>query len=552
MEVDQDQDVEGSEKLVDSDEKKKLECTPKIIIIIIAANLVFIAINIILIHFFSLSKVDYMSTIMKDFVIDYTKSAITETRIEHLIKFESNSNSSVKYKNLAEGIQYLVLNATYLYLSSEQKFKELLEEMKKTTFDNVLPDSDRSINTIENHYRVLTQPEDWRIYQLMDKSDLKTINDAMRENKGDDYKKQLKIMILYGLINLPFQVFYFNNNDTTKYKFQEQIINKIKENVFKIINQSLPSLGENKTLMVLGCDQKEELDRINASYLGCQIPINLIDVGLRTQFTKGELEDSKLRENLNYYKNNTYSDLMRNCSAKNLTIDEFEEFIRNLSEIINNEDLNDEKIDNIYKLFEDYLFSVETANTVINYIKLGVPKERIKIIRLGTNKINEEIVYNEEDIFILYNVADLSQSGDTGAKRGTTYSNAKAIKYLREKYTNFLPEQQYKNIVLVSSRGDAERQLEAFNIASNISEIKDTNNEILKWNEVVWNPSNKTDLNMEELANVTLEAMVKSYNLIATNLMEKLKNDNENENNKLYLLANNYTELIKKYQNITI
>ena len=489
---------------------------------------------------------------MKDFVIDYTKSAITETRIEHLIKFESNSNSSVKYKNLAEGIQYLVLNATYLYLSSEQKFKELLEEMKKTTFDNVLPDSDRSINTIENHYRVLTQPEDWRIYQLMDKSDLKTINDAIHENKGDKYKKQLKIMILYGLINLPFQVFYFNNNDTTKYKFQEQIINKIKENVFKIIDQSLPNLGENKTLMVLGCDQEEELNRINASYPGYKIPINLIDVGLRTQFTEGELKDPKLRENLEDYTKEDYSDLMRNCSARNLTIYEFKEFITNLSEIIKKADLNDEEIDKdkIHKLFDKYLFSIETANTVINYIKLGEDKKKIRIIRLGTNKINEEIVYKEEEIFILYSVADLSQSGDTGVTRGTTYSNAMAIKYLREEHPNFLTEDKYKNIVLVSSKGDAERQLEAFNIASNISEIKDTNNEILKWNEVVWNPSNNTDLDKEKLANVTLEAMVKSYNLFATNLMEKLKNDKEND--YLYILADNYTELIKKYQNITI
>jgi hypothetical protein len=42
--------------------------------------------------------------------------------------------------------------------------------------------------------------------------------------------------------------------------------------------------------------------------------------------------------------------------------------------------------------------------------------------------------------------------------------------------------------------------------------------------------------------------MVKSYNLIATNLMEKLKNEKENE--YLYKLANDYTDLIKKYQNI--
>ena len=549
MEVDQEQDVEGSEKLVDSDEKKKLECTPKIIIIIIIANLVFIAINIILIHFFSLSKVDHMTTIMNNFVIDYTKSAITSERILHLIKPKNEANSSVKYQELVD-IQKLVLYATYEFFSYNSKFKELLETMNSRTKSNLFDDPTKiQVNTIENHYKVLTQPENWIIYQLMDKDDLKTINDAIHQNKGDKYKKQLKIMILYGLINLPFQVFYFNNNDSIKYKFQETIINKIKENVTKI-DQSFPSLGDNKTLMVLGCDQEEELDRINASYLGCKIPINLIDVGLRTQFTKGELESPILEENLKFYIDEDYSDLMMACSAKKLTEEEFSIFINQLNDTIKNEYLNDEKIDNIHKLFEENLFSVETANTVINYIKLGISKDKIKIIKLGTNKINEEIIYNDEDIFILYSVADLSQSGDTGYTRATTYSNAMAIKYLREEYPNFLTEEKYKKIVLVSSRGDAERQLEAFNIASNMSEIKDTNKEILKWNEVVWNPSNKTDLNMEELAIVALEAMVKSYNLIATNLLEKLKNDKEND--YLYKLANDYTELIKKYQNITI
>ena len=551
MDVDQEQDVDSSEKLVDPDEKKKLECTPKIIIIIIIANLVFIAVNIILIHFFSLSKVDYMSTIMKDFVIDYTKSAITDKRIMHLIRSEGNSNSSVRFKDLSEQIQFLVLNATYDFLNSEPKFKKLLEDMNNKTFVNIFPAYDPSqgqVNAIENHYRVLTQEENWIIYKLMDQYDLKTINDAITENKGDKYKKQLKIMILYGLINLPFQVFYFNNDNTIKDNFKKKIIEKIKANVTKIINQSLQSLEKDKILMVLGSDQEEELERINSSYDGYKTPINLIDVGLRTQFTTNERGSPSLEQNLNYYIDETYFDLMKNCSAKNLEKGEFEEFIDKLNDTIKT-GLNDETIDKIQKIFEEYLFSVETANTVINYIiKFEKPLEKIKIIRLGTNQINEDYEYNNDDIFILYNVADISKSGDTGTTRATTYSNAKAIKYLREECKKFLTEEKYKNIVLVSSKDDAERQLEAFNIASNISEIKDANNEILKWNEVVWNPSNKKEYDTNELVNVILETMVKSYNLIATNLMEKLKNDKENE--YLYKLANDYTDLIKKYQNI--
>jgi hypothetical protein len=550
MDVDQEQDVDSSEKLVDPDEKKKLECTPKIIIIIIIANLVFVAVNIILIHFFSLSKVDYMSTIMKDFVIDYTKSAITDKRIMHLIKSEGNSNSSVRFKDLSEQIQFLVLNATYDFLNSEPKFKKLLEDMNNKTFVNIFPAYDPSqgqVNAIENHYRVLTQEENWIIYKLMDQYDLKTINDAITEKKGDKYKKQLKIMILYGLINLPFQVFYFNNDNTIIDNFKEKIIEKIKANVTKIIDQSLQSLEKDKILMVLGSDQEEELERINSSYDGYKTPINLIDVGLRTQFTTNERGSPSLEQNLNYYIDDAYSDLMKNCLAKKP--EEFGEFKNKLNETIKTGDLYDEKIDEIQTIFEEYLFSVETANTIINYIiKFEKPLEKIKIIRLGTNQINEDDEYNNDDIFILYNVADISKSGDTSTTRATTYSNAKAIKYLREECEKFLTEEKYKNIVLVSSKGDAERQLEAFNIASNISEIKDANNEILKWNEVVWNPSNNKEFNTDELVSTILETMVKSYNLIATNLMEKLKNDKENE--YLYKLANDYTDLIKKYQNI--
>ena len=543
MEV-EDQDVEGQEKLVDSEEKKNLECTPKIIIIIVFANLVFISVNIILIRFLSLSKVDYMSTIMNDYVKDYTKSAITENRILHLIKSTNNSNASVRYQELVE-IQKLVFNATYEFLNSSSQFKNLLEEMNDVTFNNIFPGYDKSqssVNTIENHYKVLTQPEDWRIYQLMDNYDLKTINDAIYEKKGDKYKEQLKIMILYGLINLPFQVLYFSKNDTIKYKFQEAIIKKIKANMTEKINHSMQKLEENKTLMVLGCDQDEEKNRIDANFTGYKIPNNLINVGLRTELT--ESEGYELCSNIENYICGYLRNLMKDCSAKDLNDEEFEEFIGNLTNLKDNCEMNKDKIK---ELFREYAFSVETANTVINYNESSIEIDKIHIIRLTSKNSNDEIKYNSSDVFILYNIIDVSTSGDTNATRATTFSNAKAIKYLKQMYPNFLTKEEYNNLVLISTRGDAERQLEAFNIASNLTNITDENNQIMKWNQVVWNEyTNKTDLSAEEVANITLEAMVKSYNLIATNSIEKLK-----DKDYLYNLANNYTALIKKYQNTT-
>ena len=129
MDIDQDgQDLEGAEKLVESEEKKNLECTPKIIVIIVVANCVFVAVNIILIRFFSLSRTDHMSTIMNDYIKDYTKSGITENRILHLVRSNNNSNASIRYQELVE-LQKLVFNATYDFLNSTKKFKTLLDKI---------------------------------------------------------------------------------------------------------------------------------------------------------------------------------------------------------------------------------------------------------------------------------------------------------------------------------------------------------------------------------------------------------------------------------------
>ena len=117
MEVDQDSgDMDGSEKLVDPSEKKKLECTPKIIIFITIGNLIFIALNIIFIHLYHYNKTNHMTSIMNDYVKDLNKMAITDKRINHLIKTENDEES--KYQKLVD-LQKLVLNATYEFLKNK-------------------------------------------------------------------------------------------------------------------------------------------------------------------------------------------------------------------------------------------------------------------------------------------------------------------------------------------------------------------------------------------------------------------------------------------------
>ena len=538
MDVDQDSsDIEATDKLVDSSEKKKLECTPKIIIFIIVGNLIFIALNIVLIHFYSLNKVNFMTSEMNDYVKNLTKIAITDKRILHLIKTENDAES--KYQKLVD-LQKIVLNATYEFLKSNG-FDSLLKDMNNITFSNVLKsykeDPSNPISFIEDLYRVLTQKEDWRIYQLMDNYDLKTINDAIFENTGDKYKEQLKYVILYGLIDLPFQVLYFSNNSEIRNKYIETIKTKLNpDTINNTINTVMQDykIQTNDILMVLGCDQKEEENRIKAIN---DIIINLANTGLRTQSTENEAKTLKDNFKDFYMNDKKYKSLMKDCLEET---NNYEKFFENGKKII--EQYAEIGIEEICQHLNQYKFSVETANTVINYLNLGESNETIHIIRLDGKQSNDDIKYNKSDIFILYNLHDTDSTTEDKTNRATTYSNAQAIKYLKNEYPNFLTEEQYNNITLVSSRGDAERQLEAFNIASNITNITDEQNKIRRWNQVIWNKKEeKENLNGNETIKIMLETLVKSYHLYA----EKCEMKNED-------LAKDYVNLIKIYKNISV
>ena len=537
MEVDQDSgDMDGSEKLVDPSEKKKLECTPKIIIFITIGNLIFIALNIIFIHLYHYNKTNYMTSIMNDYVKDLNKMAITDKRINHLIKTENDEES--KYQKLVD-LQKLVLNATYEFLKNKG-FDSLLKEMDNKTFAHVLPkyieNPAEPISFIEDLYRVLTQEEDWRIYQLMDNYDLKTINDAIHEKTGDKYIEQLKTIILYGLIDLPLQVLYFSKNETIKEEYIKAIKTKLNPGTINnIINTKMQDYKKdtNDVLMVLGCDQEEEIKRINKT-----IPdtiINLVNTGLRMSSTENERKN--LKENFEkYYLGDSYGNLMKNCLEEN---EVYEEFIKEGRQLIEGE-YTDEKIEKIHELFKNKSFSVETANTVINYIKLGVSNDNIKIIRLNGKQSNDDIKYNTSDVFILYNLHDTDNTTEDKTNRATTYSNAQAIKYLKRECPNFLTDEQYNNTILISSLEDAERQLEAFNIASNIIKMKDVQNKIMRWDQVLWYKDGEENLNGNQTIEIMLETLVKSYHLYS----EKCGMNNDS-------LAGIYINLIEKYQNIS-
>ena len=100
-------------------------------------------------------------------------------------------------------------------------------------------------------------------------------------------------------------------------------------------------------------------------------------------------------------------------------------------------------------------------------------------------------------------------------KRATTESNVKTLIYLKREEEIFsLSDEDYNNLILVSSKGEAERQLEAFNIVFSIR------NETNRFNSVIWNKNYNTEFNEEEMINKFLDIVVKSHNLFALSLYQ--------------------------------
>ena len=144
--------------------------------------------------------------------------------------------------------------------------------------------------------------------------------------------------------------------------------------------------------------------------------------------------------------------------------------------------------------------------------------------------------YKEDEVYILYNVFDY----DKRVKRATTEANVKAIYYLKDENDDFLSDEVYNNIILVSSKGMAERQLEAFNIVNKIY------NYSFHFNSVIWNKNFNTKFNGEKIIECLLENIVKSTNLIVTSYLNI--NNTTDTLDEITIFANDITNLIDKYQ----
>ena len=400
-----------------------------------------------------------------------------------------------------------------------------------------LPENDMNNNISSYLFQIMIEEKSTNNYK--DNKNIKYIIQKL-ENKEENeiISNKLNIILLYYFINLPLQLCYFSKNIDIRNIFLNEAYEHMKSfpnnMIFKNINKEMNNFPNNSIYMVLGANQENEFNRITSK--NPEIPyINLCNTGLRTQYLKGELE-SFLFDNINnYYINPKYKNIIIQCSGNEIMNDKtYSNFINDCSKL-----LNYPTFENAAITFSNYNFSVETANTVINYIKLNVSLNDIIIIRLAENNIyNKNLKYNKSKVYILFNVIDVSEVIYYNNKiiRATTESNVKSIFYLKNEYKNFLNKEDYNNLVLVSNQLQAERQLEVFNIISNIFKFG------YEFNYVIWNKKYEIELTDKKISNYFVEIVVKSFNLISNSLKVTKIKEYINNNNEELLKMNNFIE----------
>ena len=546
MDIEIDEKTDRTSNLTgEKDKNQSSECSWKLVLIIIAGNLILIAICIIIIHFCSKTKIDKITDFMHNCLINATKSAITEKRIKHLVQNPEED----KYKIIVE-LQKEIFNASFQHL--KQTNNSAIKDLDKLISDFLFSGETVYDNISSDLLTILAKKQNdedfpmYKIYQLLDNSGPKALNQNLNDGKKLDEQK-IKSVILYGLINYPMQILFFSD-DEIKNIYIEAIKKSLDpKKIVKTIKTSMEEYDPSSydLYMVLGGDQDEMKERIEAK--SPDIPyINLIDTGLRVQSTKNEAKNH-LKENIEkYYTNSNYSSFIKDCFADIITDAQYNNFTVECKKyILDNYSYENETIINeINEFFNYYNFSVETANAFIDYLELGYQPDNIHIIRLGskyrTQLTDDEMIYNKDDVYILYNVFDKDKTAG-GIMRATTESNAKALSYLKDEKPNFLTDEQYNKIILVSSQGNGERQLEAFNIISNLY------NYTFKFDAVIWNKNYSSELTDNKTCEYFLESVVKNYHLYGTTF-SKIESNFKGFEKDFRNLIQKLDELIDKYR----
>ena len=546
MDIEIDEKTDRTSNLTgEKDKNQSSECSWKLVLIIIAGNLILIAICIIIIHFCSKTKIDKITDFMHNCLINATKSAITEKRIKHLVQNPEED----KYKIIVE-LQKEIFNASFQHL--KQTNNSAIKDLDKLISDFLFSGETVYDNISSDLLTILAKKQNdedfpmYKIYQLLDNSGPKTLNQNLNDGKKLDEQK-IKSVILYGLINYPMQILFFSDKDEKNIYIEAIKKSLDPKKIVKTIKTSMEEYDPSSydLYMVLGGDQDEMKERIEAK--SPNIPyINLIDTGLRVQSTKNEAKNH-LKENIEkYYTNSNYSSFIKDCFADIITDAQYNNFTVECKKyILDNYSYENETIINeINEFFNYYNFSVETANAFIDYLEFGYQKDNIHIIMLGskyrTQLTDDEMIYNKDDVYILYNVFDKDKTAG-GIMRATTESNAKALSYLKDEKPNFLTDEQYNKIILVSSQGNGERQLEAFNIISNLY------NYTFKFDAVIWNKNYSSELTDNNTCEYFLESVAKNYHLYGTSYSKIESNFKEFEKDFRNLIKK-LNENIDKYR----
>jgi len=476
-----------------------------------------------------------ISQITDNYLLYLNKLAITEKRLNHL--FNGKNTIKDNYNSLIQ-LEKSIFKKSWEYLQINNK-ETIIKLNEMISIFLSLPKIEK-VNNISNIlFQIMIESES--ISNLKDNDNIKYIMKKL-ENKeeNEEIKNKLNIILLYSFINLPLQFGFFSSNQTIKNNFVNEIYNHMissNKNILTDINKNMGQYSNDLIYMALGTTQNNEYRGITSK--SPEIPyINICNTGLRTQYYAEE--EQYLKDNIqNYFIKPEYKNIIMECTGNEIMKeDTYENFVIDCLNLLENL-----SIDNAIQVFSKYDFSIETANTFIEYLKLNVPLENIIIIRLGekNNKNKyEDLKYNKNKVYILFNVIDVSQTYYKNIEiiRATTEANVKAIYYLMNECPNFLNKEEYNNIVLVSRQLNAERQLEAFNIISNIF------NYGIEFNSVIWNKNYESVLTDKQIYDYILNIIVKSYNLIASSLKQYYINEYDKNKNANLLINNNFIKEI--------
>ena len=228
MEIEnQDFDSENSESLLSKKEENKnlVKCSGKLIILIILGNIILIAICVVIIHFVAKSKVNKISGFFNNYLKDLLKVAITPNRIKHLIKKQSDD----KYQTIVD-IEKKIFNLTWKKM--RERNQSAVGTLDQLITNSLFPGQKTISGISEDLIKIMTQKEDYIIYQLLDKDHLKELNEQLNDDgQRENLENKLKEVALYGLINFPLQISYFSYNDTIKNEYKDYIKEKLDYNI---------------------------------------------------------------------------------------------------------------------------------------------------------------------------------------------------------------------------------------------------------------------------------------------------------------------------------